>query len=354
MEYFPTPACTALQLISAEENPYLFRTCDLDSDVFANGAHLCSFSAGNTLRLSHAALPSRHSFMGMSFSYDPHWLLDGINDTGLCGGLLMLYEGTSLPSHPRGIMGMEVVTVMLAECADTDEVIRFSEDVRILDVPHRDGSASAMMHFFFTDARGKSIVLEAADPQNKGKLTVYRESVGILTNSPPYPDQLDNLQWFLAHSPELRGRALTLDGRTVSPEADAPHLCSSGTFPASYAAYDRFIRAAVLKSLNDRRFPDEQMLPQGYNVMHAIFEPHTDGLFHYTRLNEKTLRPIGGKDSFTQYIVVYDIRQKSLSIRPYDSLVWSKLELSDIPEQPCAYSICRDPQKGLIPADPLS
>ncbi|MBR4079765.1 MAG: linear amide C-N hydrolase [Christensenellaceae bacterium] len=351
MDHFPLSACTAVQLTSADGSPYLFRTCDLDSDVFQSGAHPVSFPAGDPLTLSCGDISAKHSFFGITFNENPYWLLDGINDAGLCGGLLMLYEGTSLPSHPQGIIGMEFVTAMLAECADTEEVINYSENIRILDIPHEGGTTPAMMHFFFTDIHGKSLILEAADPQNHGKLTAYFPAAGILTNSPPYPAQLDNLRWFLAHSPELRGKELNLDGQSISPEADAPHLCSDGTFPASYAAYDRFIRAAVLKSINDRQFTDMQMLPFGYNIMHALFEPNTDGLFHYTRLNNGV--PQNPKNSRTLYIIIYDIRRRSLCIRPHDSLAWSSLRLSDLPDRRCTFSICRDPQKGIIPAEPL-
>lgn len=353
MKPFSLSACTAMQLTSASGAPYLFRTCDLDSDVFANGAHITHCPKNDMLPLSCGKTIAAHAFMGMTFGKDPLWLLDGINDAGLCGGLLMLYEGTSLPSHPQGIIGMELVTKMLAECADTEDVRKKTESIRILDIPHGGETVPAAMHYFFTDAQGKSIILEAADPQNKGKLTAYAPTIGILTNSPPYPAQLDNLRWFLAHSPELAGKPISLDDICIEADPNAEHLSGSGTFPASYAAYDRFIRAAVLKALNNdgRSIPDEQMLPAGYSIMHALFEPRNGGVFHYTRMENGA--PIGNKDSFTQYIIQYDISRRSLCIRPHDAVAWTALQLNDLPDRREAYAVCRDPEKGILTAEPL-
>jgi len=346
-------ACTAMQLVSTGGAPYWFRTCDLDADVFANGAHPVSFPAGEVLELSCGKLSSGHSFMGITFNENPHWLLDGINDAGLSGGLLMFYEGTSLPQHAQGIVGMEFVTAMLAECTDTDDILKHAETFRILDIPHTGGHVPASMHYFFTDTRGKSIILEAADAQNRGKLTAY-PSIGVLTNSPPYPAQIDNLRWFLAHSPELAGKILSLEDMVITPDAHSPHLSLSGTFPASYASYDRFIRTAVLKSLNNngRDFSDEQMLVHGYNLMHALFEPHTQGLFHYSSFENG--KPCNAKDSFSQYIIMYDILRRSLFIRPHDSLAWSSLCLAELPLQQGRFSICHDPESAIIPAHPIN
>ena len=349
MKHFPLSACTAMQLSASDGSPCWLRTCDLDSDVFANGAHLMYFPKGDIIGKTAA----KHALMGMTFDKNPLWLLDGINDAGLCGGLLMLYEGTSLPSHPNGVIGMELVTRMLAECADTQDVIKKAESLRILDIPHGGGTVPATMHYFFTDAQGRNVILEAADPRNRGKLTAYSPAIGILTNSPPYPEQLDNLQWFLAHSPELAGRDISLNGIRITPDAGAPHLSGSGTFPASYAAYDRFIRAAVLKALNrdGRNLTHEQMLARGYNIMHALFEPHTDGIFHYTRMENGAAT--GRKDSFTQYIIIYDISRRSLSLRPHDALAWTSLQLTALPQKRCGFSVCRDPEKGILPAEAL-
>ena len=68
---------------------------------------------------------------------------------------------------------------------------------------------------------------------------------------------------------------------------------------------------------------DEKMLALGSGIMNVVCEPRTKGLFHYTRL-EPDGTVIGQKDSFTQYIVMYDIEEKSFQMKKYDEVFWNK------------------------------
>ena len=121
---------------------------------------------------------------------------------------------------------------------------------------------------------------------------------------------------------------MSLDGRLIKADAKAEHLSQSGTFPASYSSYDRFIRLAVLKALNDsgNDFEDEKMLALGSGIMNAVCEPHTKGIFHYTQL-ESGGRVVGQKNSFTQYMLMYDIEEHDFFIKKYDEIKWEKHEV---------------------------
>lgn len=165
-----------------------------------------------------------------------------------------------------------------------------------------------------------------------------------MTNSPAYGEQLQNLAWFLSQSPELKqganGQAsaelkhevsgqdmveLRLDGRSIKADENANHLSLTGTFPASYSSYDRFIRLTVLKALNNsgNDFEDEKMLALGSGIMNAVCEPRTKGVFHYRRVEEDGA-VIGQKDSYTQYVSMYDIEKKCFYMKKFDELLWNR------------------------------
>ena len=196
------PACSCVKLTSKQGLPYWFRTCDLHSSVWDAGAHVVSFPAGTDIPVSVGSLRTRYPILGITYNGQDSWLLDGINSEGLTGGLLLLEEGTSV-SRPQdgytGVMGMELVTALLAVCRDIAEVCDAVRTIRIVDIPIEGGNVPATMHYFFADAAGHTAVLEAADPARPGQLQVYHaDSIGVMTNSPPYPRQLDNLRWFLS------------------------------------------------------------------------------------------------------------------------------------------------------------
>lgn len=332
-------SCSCMMLTSKCGRVYWFRTCDLDTSVWEAGAHLVSFPEGGEIPLCGKDIRTRFSLMGIAFDHRDSWLLDGINSAGLTGGLLLLEEGTSVRTPTTGydgVMGMELVTTLLSTCRDVGEVCRAVKAIQITDIPMGNGHTAATMHYFFADAEGKSVILEAADGHHPGHLTVYHaDSIGILTNSPPYPQQLDNLRWFLSQSPELHhgGDDCPItqpawEDVRLSPDPSAPHMTASGVLPASYAPYDRFVRLAVMKALNHdgRTIEDAQMLPLGAGILSTVVEPRNRGVFHYRRLAAGT--PIGRSDGYTQYMVMYDLTQRRLFLKPYDSTAWTLLTLS--------------------------
>lgn len=335
---FPA-SCSCMKLTSKQGRPYWFRTCDLNTSILDAGAHAVSFPADYAITTANGTLRTRYALLGMSYCTVDSWLLDGVNSEGLVGGLLLLEEGTSIPAAEAGssgVMGMELVTALLATCRDVTEVCQAAKDIRITDIPAETGFLPATMHYFFLDAAGNTVVLEATDPTQPGRLTCYREdSIGVMTNSPPYPRQLDNLRWFLSQSPELHhgGDDCPIcqpawEGVRLAAAPSALHMTQSGVLPASYAPYDRFVRLAVLKALNHdgQWIDDAQILPLGSGLLHSVFEPHSRGVYHYRRLDEHGM-PAGRSDGYTQYCVMYAPEQHAMYLQPFDSTAWTKIAL---------------------------
>lgn len=352
--------CTAVKLTAQSGNPYWFRTCDIGGEIWAHGAHAVSFPAGAPVALTgrEEPLTATHGVLGLTYNQQDTWLLDGVNDAGLVGGLLALYEATSVDKAApgeEGVVGMELVTRLLCTCATVDEVAEAAGRIRVLHACWETEQTEADMHFMFLEPTGRCVILEAADPADPGRLTVYRDNLGLMTNSPAYPQQLQNLSWFLAHSPEWNwGKestpGFTLNGMTVEGDPDAPHFSVSGVFPASYASCDRFIRVAMMSYLNQegRDFSDGEMLPLGSQLMEPVMEPHNRGLFHYTRFDEKE-GPVGGHESYTQYLVMYSPVERELYVRPYGTTAWTHLRLSACSKESVeSHPICHAPLAGVV------
>ena len=339
-------SCSAIKLVSKEGHTYWLRTCDYKEDLWGSGAHAVSFKENDILTL-YGLAPQRvkYTFCGISNNKCDTWLMDGINSCGLTGGLLMLREGTSVPeaeSGYTGIMGMEFVTYALSNYSTVEELLNDAPKLQLLDVPY-DGGVSASMHFMFTDASGNCVILEACDCNNKGIFTIYPQdkNLGIMTNSPSYDRQIQNLAWFMSQSHELKavlGSSPTLDFGSVTLTADekAPHLSRSGVLPAMYAPYDRFVRLAILKALNKNGtgFSDENMLALGSKIINSVFEVNHDGIFNYQYLDENK-KPVSPNNSHTHYTIVYDTSIKQMYIQPYDSTGWTRIAISpDIQKYP--------------------
>ncbi|MBQ9990497.1 MAG: linear amide C-N hydrolase [Lachnospiraceae bacterium] len=338
---FSFPACSSMTLTSAENRPYWFRTCDIENDLRKEGAHLVRKSRGDILIYSgEKRQKAEYAYMGMTYNQKDSWLLDGINEAGLTGGLLMLPGAFSVKSAEagyEGCMGMELVTHLLSTCRNVKEVKERAAGLQILDILYGEGYVPASMHYFFVDEEGEETVLEATDAARPGILKIYgrQEVIGVMTNAPAYPLQLKNLSWFMSCSPELcqglEGKPierLIFDGREIAADSLAEHISLEGIFPGSYSSHDRFIRLAVFKALNDcgNHFSKEELPALGSLIMSTVTTPPSRGLFHYSH-REEGGKVVGQKESRTQYLVIYNLSERCLQLHFSDGLIWQEYRL---------------------------
>ena len=340
----PALACSSMELTSAEGDHFWFRTCDMDDafNVFGEGnsmidpSYLVSYPKGQAIHFTTGDVSPAPTVIGMSFG-DSLALLDGMNDSGLVGGLQDYREGTSYPGDeaPEGynlVSGMEALTWFLAQCKDVDEVIALAEKTFVKAI-HVDGipysELSATMHLVFVDANGKTIVMENGDPENPGVYTVY-DSIGVMTNSPSYPDQLENLADYIGNSPELRAQginSITMKGVTVTGKAGT----ADRAFPAANTSLNRFIRNAMWRYAADggSKIPSKDMLARGgklFATASNVVKEDITGLYHYKNIEDG--KAVGQAPGYTQYTVFYDITNRKMAILPYDSVVWTELSLA--------------------------
>ena len=366
----PVAGCSCMTLTSKSGKNYWFRTCDIDTDIWKEGAHIVSFPAGEKIFFyGRESEVCHYDFMGMTNDEKDTWLLDGVNSEGLTGGLLLLLEGTSVDvctmgdEDYEGYVWMELVTKFLSSCRSVKEVVEMAKKVRVLNIPYQGTCVPSTMHFFFTDTSGDEVILEAWDKANPGRFCIYpkKEGIGIMTNSPTYPEHLSNLSWYISVSPELKAGSkfvkeaetfenLKFGDKVLHGDERAEHLLRSNTFPASYCSYDRFVRLAVLKALNDcgRKFSDDKMLAFGSGIMSAVFEPHSKGVFHYTGFDEKE-RPVNQKDGCTQYLVMYDTAQKRMYLRALDEVAFTEYRLDSCDREGVkCYQVKHEGMAGII------
>src|ERR1035438_9464972 len=69
------------------------------------------------------------------------------------------------------------------------------------------GTAFVPLHYVLHDAKGNSIVLEWVG----GKLNIYDNTVGVMTNSPTYDWQMTNLRNYVSLSPD-NAKPVTVNG----------------------------------------------------------------------------------------------------------------------------------------------
>lgn len=189
---------------------------------------------------------------------------DGMNEKGLCMAGLN-FVGNAVYHDPApgkdNIATFEFIPWILAQCATVREARRLLERVNLTSEAFRKGLPPAQLHWMIAD-REETLVVESV----QAGVMVYDNPVGVMTNNPPFPDQLFALNNFMSLSPRAPSNHFSdkLDLRTYSRGMGALGL------PGDLSSQSRFIRAAFTR-LNSRSDDSEEAsVSQFFHILGSV------------------------------------------------------------------------------------
>lgn len=229
--------CTAVSL-TCENRHFFARTLDLEyhhaeSVTLAPRRYPFSFTDGSCCT-DHPAL------LGMAYVVDSYPLYyDAMNEHGLCmAGLAFSgfcsYAPQDIPHTAHRLAPWELIPYVLANCRTAEDARAALSHTVLADLPFSDSLPNQPMHWIISDNKS-SLVLET---DNSGKLCIYDNPVGVMTNAPPFPQQSARL----GHYRHL----------TPFPKLDADTgmlLRGMGAYglPGDWSSPSRFVRASFLR-----------------------------------------------------------------------------------------------------------
>ncbi|HUO05524.1 MAG TPA: choloylglycine hydrolase family protein, partial [Candidatus Binataceae bacterium] len=128
-------------------------------------------------------------------------LLDGVNEKGLGVGLFYFPTAASYAKYSpakaaKTIAPWELGSWLLENFATVDEVKRNIGSIVVADVVLKEMGYVPPVHVVVHDASGRSIVIEYVD----GRLHVYDDLLGVITNAPSFDWQMTNLRNYVNFS----------------------------------------------------------------------------------------------------------------------------------------------------------
>jgi choloylglycine hydrolase len=169
-------------------------------------------------------------------------LFDGLNEKGLAAG--MFYFPTSAGYMPytaddagKTIAQWEVVSWILENFASVDEVKANIASVVVPAVVFAGWGFAPEAHYIVHDATGKSIVIEYVG----GKLNVYDNPLGVVTNSPTFDWHMTNLRNFVNYS-MTNAPAVQLGTIKLQPTGQGSGMAG---LPGDFTPPSRFVRAVA-------------------------------------------------------------------------------------------------------------
>ena len=194
--------CTAATYRTADF--YFGRTLDYE---FSYGDEITVLPRNFPLRFRHTEVPeTRYAIIGMAHVADGYPLYyDACNEKGLCMAGLNFVGNAAYAEVQAGqtnVAQFEFIPWVLRQCATTGEARRLIERTNLTGTPFAERFPAAQLHWLIAD-RDSTITVESM----RDGMHVWENTVGVLTNNPPFDVQLlllSNYMGVTAGTPENR------------------------------------------------------------------------------------------------------------------------------------------------------
>lgn len=242
---------------------------------------------------------------------------DGMNEAGLSFGGLWYEPDVQWQEVGPGEEGRALAETMfgpwvLANFATVDEVKQAVAGIKIFAYVVPELHMAPPAHCILYDASGKSVVLECT----KGKIELYDNPLGILTNAPNFPWHLNYLRQFIGMSPE-NPKPRDMAGMKFIPTGHGAGLIG---LPGDFTPPGRFVRLAVTTHFADQPENAAQALNVSQHIVNAF--NITSGL-----IVEKSPEGKVVSNESTQFATFRDLTNKVFYFQTYDNLDLRKIDL---------------------------
>ena len=290
--------CTAFA-IKNDNTLYFGRTLDLEY----NYNEKIIFTPRNfplTFRYSKK-INNHYSFFGIGIIENNYPLYyDACNEYGLCiAGLNLPFstEYNTFSNFKINLCSFEIIPYLLSSCKTTYEVKTLLKKCNITNDKFNDNYSTTKLHYMISD-NNSSIVIEII---NKN-IIIYDNPVGVLTNEPSFPSNLEYLNNFSF----LSNKNYNLDlgnSLNLTLKTKGSHLIG---LPGDNTSISRFIKMTFVKKYF---IFNKKNIGELFNIFNLVFE--INGLNLVDEKNNKYYKTI--------YSCIYDNNSMILYFKSFDS-----------------------------------
>ncbi len=228
-------------------------------------------------------LESHYAMIGMATVIDNLPLYyEATNEMGLS------MAGLNFPSNARynayqegkdNIATFEFIPYILGKCKDISEVRECLKNISLLDTSFSENLSATPLHWIISDRHG-SLTVEST----KEGLMIYDNPFGVLTNNPPFPWHMMNVNNYMSLSENYPDNKLS---RNHSFDAYSLGMGALG-LPGDYSSASRFIRAVFVKEKSPCLEGENESVSHFFHMLYSVAMPKgsvmtRDGQCEYTR-----------------------------------------------------------------------
>ena len=240
---------------------YFGRTLDYE---FSYGEEIVVLPREYPLRFRRCGALERHyAIIGMAYvaGSDPLFF-DGINEKGL-GMAGLNFVGNAHYAKPAegfdNVAQFEFIPWILASCASVREARGLLSRINLTDEAYSAQLPPAQLHWIIAD-RDEAITVEST----RGGLKIMDNPVGVLTNNPPFEQQLLTLSNYMGLSPKQPENRWGIPLEPYSRGMGALGL------PGDLSSQSRFVRAAYTKMNSRSGDSEEESVSQFFHILGSV------------------------------------------------------------------------------------
>ena len=206
-----------------------------------------------------------YAMIGMAYVQDDYPLYyDATNEKGLSmAGLSFPGNAVYLSeqSNKYNVAPFELIPWVLGQCKDVKEARELLESTNVMNMMFRKDLPATALHYMVSD-KCESIVLE---PMKDG-LHIHNNPVKVLTNNPPFPYQMFNLNQYmgLTKKPPMNTFA-----KEVPLEIHSRGMGAFG-LPGDLSSPSRFVRAAFTKWNSKCEESESSSVNQFFHILGSV------------------------------------------------------------------------------------
>ena len=326
-------ACTAMMMKDANGNAYEARTMEWGGalpdclNYFPTGLPIQSLTPDGKPGLS---FKTKHGFVAVSIknlSSNPKQVTvaEGANDQGLSLSLNAFF-GASVPpvdsDDSKVLSALDFGAWALGNFQNVAQVKHAlaNKEVSIWLPPIAlVGNKTAPIHFALWDKTGAGIVVEFSN----GKVNVYDNPVGVMTNGPEFPWHLENLNNYAQLSNVDRNNG-TFGSLKVSPPDGGNALAG---VPSTQIASGRFVKAAFYTTYVRKAKTPAEAIQTMSHVINNFDRPNDLSIDPPGSNAEAAAAVAGVGGEVTLFTTMNDLAQNQFYIRSINAMNFSRVDI---------------------------
>lgn len=217
------------------------------------------FALRNTDRMT-----KHYAMIGMALVKDIPLYYDAVNEKGLCMAGLNFVGNACYHDVIPGKVNLaqfEFIPYILGRCESVDQAIALLKEVNLTNQPYDKQLRVAQLHWMIAD-KHRTVTVE----NEESGMQIYDNPAGVLTNNPPFDEQMFHLNNFIGLSPHP---PKNLFSDKLQLKAYSRGMGALG-LPGDLSSQSRFVRAAFTKLNSVSGDTEEESVNQFFHILGSV------------------------------------------------------------------------------------